>query len=84
MNCILKEFLENCNDCGFCKKKALFYGEWQSGRYYRTDDGDTFSVKTDFVGNRQVFYHGNVSDQEKHEMVYWKNEMVDKMIEFVD
>lgn len=84
MGCIINDFLESCKDCHFCKRKAHFYGEWQSGRYYRTEDGDTFSVKTDFVGNRQVFYHGNVNSSEKQEMVYWRNETVDSMIEFVD
>ena len=36
--------------------EAKCYGVWGRSRYYRTKDGETFSI----ADNKHYFYHGNV------------------------
>lgn len=38
--------------------KAYYYGVW-GDKYYRTEDGHTFSIKLS-LGKKLYFYHGNV------------------------
>lgn len=48
-------------------KNAYCYGVWGDFRYYRTEDGHTFSVKP-FNGKKKYFYHGNVNDEGNYEL----------------
>ena len=67
------------------KKVARNYGVWFPHRYYRTDDGHTFSM-AESARDTVVFYHGNVITGE--EMLKMLNEEEKKLlfekVQFVD
>ena len=62
-------------------KVAKCYGVW-GWRYYRTDDGETYSIKPEFDDTITVFSYGNVKTGAVELRILTKEEY--EQIKFID